>query len=156
MNVPACLPSKFGFELSLFLGTTARDISGANVGRLQRKKTSRKKKKPEASGGSPAIAPQTAVVKPAGDPAAVSKKTVVSKRPAGVAKTVATKPKENIVSKSIQFLREVKVELKKVAWPSRKQTMGSTLVVIILVSIIAFFLGAVDIGLSSLVKYVLR
>ncbi|KPJ75482.1 MAG: preprotein translocase subunit SecE [Deltaproteobacteria bacterium SG8_13] len=60
------------------------------------------------------------------------------------------------MSKAIQFLREVKVELKKVAWPSRKQTFGSTLVVIILVTIIAFFLGAVDIGLSSLVKLVLR
>ena len=48
------------------------------------------------------------------------------------------------------------VELKKVAWPTRKQTLGSTLVVIILVTIIAFFLGAVDIGLSSLVKLILR
>ena len=80
----------------------------------------------------------------------------VPKKAPGVVRTVATKPKENFISKSIQFLREVKVELKKVAWPSRKQTFGSTLVVIILVTIIAFFLGAVDIGLSSLVKFVLQ
>ena len=126
------------------------------MGRLQRKKTGKKKKKPETNAGSSPAAAQAAVAKPAGDYAVGPKKTVVPKRPAGIVKTVATKPKENFISKSIQFLREVKVELKKVAWPSRKQTFGSTLVVIILVTIIAFFLGAVDIGLSSLVKFVLR
>lgn len=126
------------------------------MGRLQRKKTSKKKKKPEANTGSSPAAVQPTVVKPSGGPAADAQKTAVSKKPAAVVKPVATKPKENIISKSIQFLREVKVELKKVAWPTRKQTFGSTLVVIILVTIIAFFLGAVDIGLSSLVKLVLR
>ena len=126
------------------------------MGRLQRKKQSKKKKRPETSSGAPAAKAQAAVAKTPGDPAAVPKKTVVSKKPAPMMKPAATKPKENIISKSIQFLREVKVELKKVAWPSRKQTFGSTLVVIILVTIIAFFLGAVDIGLSSLVKLVLR
>jgi len=60
------------------------------------------------------------------------------------------------VDTSIQFLREVKVELKKVTWPSRKQTMGSTVVVIILVMIISLFLGVVDIGLSSLLRLVLQ
>ena len=44
------------------------------------------------------------------------------------------------LQKSLQFLREVKVELNKVTWPTRKQTIGSTLVVIILVMIISFFL----------------
>ena len=53
-------------------------------------------------------------------------------------------------------MREVKVELKKVAWPSRKQTMGSTLVVIVLVMIIAVFLGVADISLSSLIRVVLQ
>ncbi|MFP4346842.1 MAG: preprotein translocase subunit SecE [Desulfococcaceae bacterium] len=56
----------------------------------------------------------------------------------------------------MQFLREVRAELKKVTWPSRKQTLGSTLVVIVLVMIIAFFLGAVDMGLSSLIRLVLQ
>jgi len=60
------------------------------------------------------------------------------------------------VDRSVQFLRDVKIELKKVTWPSRKQAMGSTLVVIILVLIISVFLGIVDIGLSSLVRIVLQ
>jgi preprotein translocase subunit SecE len=59
------------------------------------------------------------------------------------------------LQKSLQFLREVKIELKKVTWPTRKQTIGSTVVVIIIVIIISFFLGIVDIGLSSLIGVVL-
>jgi len=61
-----------------------------------------------------------------------------------------------ITYQSLQFLREVKAELKKVSWSSRKQTVGSTVVVIILVMIISFFLGTVDIGLSSLIHIVLQ
>jgi len=51
-----------------------------------------------------------------------------------------------------QFFREVKVELKKVTWPSKKETIASTSVVLITVVIIAFFLGLVDLGLSRLIK----
>ena len=57
---------------------------------------------------------------------------------------------------SIQFLREVRMELKKVTWPSRKDTLSATLVVLVAVFIIAIFLGIVDSGLSSLVKQLLR
>jgi preprotein translocase subunit SecE len=55
----------------------------------------------------------------------------------------------------IQFLREVKVELTKVTWPSKKQTIGSTVVVIVFVFIVSIFLGVVDVGLSSLVRLIL-
>ena len=37
------------------------------------------------------------------------------------------------IQKSVQFLREVRIELKKVTWPTRKQTIGSTVVVMVLV-----------------------
>ena len=60
------------------------------------------------------------------------------------------------LAKTTEFLREVKVELKKVTWPSRKETVASTAVVIILVVIISSFLGLVDMGLSSLIRFVLR
>jgi preprotein translocase subunit SecE len=55
-----------------------------------------------------------------------------------------------------QFLREVKTELKKVTWPSRKDTLSGTLVVLVAVFIIAVFLGIVDSGLSNLVKQLLK
>jgi preprotein translocase subunit SecE len=90
-----------------------------------------------------------------GDDASGSKPAPVLKRA-----PVAVKPKPidaepGVVQKSIQFLREVRIELKKVTWPSRKQTMGSTVVVIILVMIISFFLGLVDFGLGHLMRAVL-
>ncbi len=70
--------------------------------------------------------------------------------------SIAVKPRNNVIDKSMRFLREVKVELKKVTWPTRKQTMGSTVVVIIVVVIISLFLGIVDAGLSSLIRTVLQ
>lgn len=54
--------------------------------------------------------------------------------------------------KTAQFFREVKVELKKVAWPSRKETLTTTSVVVVLVLIAAVFLGLVDFGLSKLIR----
>lgn len=57
---------------------------------------------------------------------------------------------------AIQFLREVRTELKKVTWPSRKDTLSGTLVVLVAVLIIAIFLGIVDSGLSGLVKQLLK
>jgi preprotein translocase subunit SecE len=64
--------------------------------------------------------------------------------------------KSNFLTAALQFLREVKIELKKVTWPTRKQTIGSTAVVIVLVIIIALFLGIVDVGLSTLIRVVLQ
>ena len=55
-----------------------------------------------------------------------------------------------------QFLREVKTELKKVTWPSRKDTLAGTAVVLVAVFIIGFFLGIVDSGLSALIKELLK
>jgi len=53
------------------------------------------------------------------------------------------------------FMKEVKSELKKVVWPTRKDTIASTSVVVILVLIIALFLGLVDFGLSRVIRIIL-
>ncbi|MEW6267562.1 MAG: preprotein translocase subunit SecE [Thermodesulfobacteriota bacterium] len=55
-----------------------------------------------------------------------------------------------------QFFREVKIELKKVTWPSRKETMASTSVILVLVFIIALYLGLVDFGLSWALGLLIR
>jgi len=55
-----------------------------------------------------------------------------------------------------QFFREVRVELKKVTWPSRKETIASTSVVLITVFLVGFYLGVVDLGLSRLIKIFLE
>lgn len=87
--------------------------------------------------------------------ASTSKAAVAQKKAATLVKQKPVSSEKNFFEKSIQFLREVKIELKKVTWPSRKQTMGSTVVVIILVMVISLFLGVVDFGLSNLIRAVL-
>jgi preprotein translocase subunit SecE len=61
----------------------------------------------------------------------------------------------SFIVRAAEFFREVKVELKKVVWPTRKQTTGTTVVVIIFVFIVAVFLGVFDYSLSKLVQVVL-
>jgi preprotein translocase subunit SecE len=60
-----------------------------------------------------------------------------------------------IVQKIFQFLKEVRFELKRVTWPSRKETLAGTMVVVVIVLIVASFLGIVDLGLSKLITTVL-
>jgi preprotein translocase subunit SecE len=57
--------------------------------------------------------------------------------------------------KIVQFFHEVKAELKKVNWPTRKETIASTSVVLVIVFIIAVFLFIVDQGLSFLIRIIL-
>ena len=54
-----------------------------------------------------------------------------------------------------KFYREVRVELKKISWPARKETVASTSVVLVIVTIVACFLGVVDLGLSKIVNSIL-
>jgi preprotein translocase subunit SecE len=51
-----------------------------------------------------------------------------------------------------QYLREVVYELRRVVWPSRKETLGATSVVLVIVILCGIFLGAVDLILSRLIR----
>ncbi len=53
------------------------------------------------------------------------------------------------------FYGEFKVEMKKVTWPGKKETSGTTVVVIIAVLIIVLFLGLVDLGIGKLIQSLL-
>jgi preprotein translocase subunit SecE len=59
---------------------------------------------------------------------------------------------KNLLSKVIQFLKDVRFELGKVTWPSRRELLGSTVVVIIMSVIVSIFIGVVDLGFSNLVS----
>jgi len=48
------------------------------------------------------------------------------------------------MSKISEYLKEIKAELKHVVWPSKKQTIQYTVIVIVLSIIIAYFLGLFD------------
>lgn len=49
-----------------------------------------------------------------------------------------------VLKKITTFLKEVRVELKKVNWPTRKQTVKYTLIVIGVSFAVAIFLGGLD------------
>jgi preprotein translocase subunit SecE len=55
-----------------------------------------------------------------------------------------------------QFFREVKVELQKVTFPTRQETVGSTVVVLVLTVIMAVYLGFSDWALARIVKMLLQ
>jgi preprotein translocase subunit SecE len=55
-----------------------------------------------------------------------------------------------------KFVREVTAEFKRVNWPSRTEVANSTVIVLVLVFVLAFYLGAVDVGLSQLYLVVER
>lgn len=48
------------------------------------------------------------------------------------------------LSKINQFFSDVKLELKKVSWPGRKEVYGTTIVVLCTVFFFGIFLGLVD------------
>lgn len=54
-----------------------------------------------------------------------------------------------------EFFEESQVEIKKVVWPSRKETVTTSIAVLALVVVMSLFLGIVDLGLTKLVEYIL-
>jgi preprotein translocase subunit SecE len=52
----------------------------------------------------------------------------------------------------VSFFKEAWQEVKKVHWPSRKETYAATSVVLIVVLIIALFLALVDFGLTRAIQ----
>jgi preprotein translocase subunit SecE len=58
--------------------------------------------------------------------------------------------------KIAEFFQEVKLEIKKVVFPTKKEVIGSTWVVIVTVLISALFLGLVDSGLRTFITHVFK
>ncbi|MDD5194735.1 MAG: preprotein translocase subunit SecE [Candidatus Omnitrophica bacterium] len=51
-----------------------------------------------------------------------------------------------------QFFKEVKEELKKVNWTTRKELMGAAVVVVVVSAILTAYIFAIDMGLAKLMK----
>ena len=58
-------------------------------------------------------------------------------------------------SNPMQFVQQVKAEIQKVTWPSRKETTVSTVAVFIMVFLAATFLFLADQILAFLVNFIL-
>ena len=55
-----------------------------------------------------------------------------------------------------KFLREVRVEMQKVSWPSRNDVIGSTIVVLIAVIVMTLIVTVADQVLATILDFVLR
>src|SRR6266571_2961097 len=60
------------------------------------------------------------------------------------------------VQNAREFLREVRVEMKQVTWPSREDVISTTGVVIVAVAFFGVFLWIVDLGVERAVRYILK
>ena len=55
----------------------------------------------------------------------------------------------------VTFYRETLAELRKVVWPTREQAQNLTLVVILVVTAMALFLGGIDALLTQILRFIL-
>ncbi|MEO7602798.1 MAG: preprotein translocase subunit SecE [Sphingomicrobium sp.] len=54
-----------------------------------------------------------------------------------------------------EFIRQVRAETAKVHWPSRKETVSTAIMVLIMTSLLAVFFFGVDAIFSTLVRFLL-
>ncbi len=81
----------------------------------------------------------------------------LSKAAAATQRT-ASEDQEGVQGKLLQFKEyfdQSWVEMKKVTWPTQKETIATSVAVVVLVLVMALFLGLVDIGLAKAIKAIL-
>ncbi len=54
------------------------------------------------------------------------------------------------------YIQEVRGELKEVKWPSKTQTITYTVIVVLVSTFFALFLGGVDFGLKQALSFLLK
>ncbi len=54
-----------------------------------------------------------------------------------------------------EFVRQVRVEMAKVSWPSRRETITTTIMVLIMTTLLSVFFLGVDQVLGRIVKFLL-
>ncbi|MEK7580071.1 MAG: preprotein translocase subunit SecE [Patescibacteria group bacterium] len=62
----------------------------------------------------------------------------------------------NIFQKFIDYIKNSRIELKKVVWPDRRKLLNHTLLVIGISLVVAFFLGLIDFALNKLLQIILK
>ncbi|MDP3741302.1 MAG: preprotein translocase subunit SecE [bacterium] len=60
------------------------------------------------------------------------------------------------MNKIIQFFKEVRVELTKVVWPTKREALKATGIVILFSLIVSIFLGLIDFGLTKLLGFLVE
>ncbi|RJL09440.1 preprotein translocase subunit SecE [Paracoccus siganidrum] len=69
------------------------------------------------------------------------------KRRAGRATSGAALPKEPTLANPVQFINQVRAELGKITWPTRREVVTTTIMVLILAALAAVFFSLVDLAI---------
>jgi preprotein translocase subunit SecE len=59
------------------------------------------------------------------------------------------------ITNPFQFLQQVRAEVSKVVWPTRREVLLTTIMVFIMAALTAVFFSLVDIGIREALKLVL-
>jgi preprotein translocase subunit SecE len=62
---------------------------------------------------------------------------------------------KNMANKFTNFFKDIKLEMLKVSWPSRDELMGSTVIVLVSLTILSVFIGICDVLLSKIVNIIM-
>ena len=60
-----------------------------------------------------------------------------------------------MANKAAIFLKEIKLEMMKLSWPTRDELIGSTVIVLVSLAILSAFIGACDLVLSKIVNIIM-
>jgi preprotein translocase subunit SecE len=67
-----------------------------------------------------------------------------------------SEPRSGPIPSLREYIKDVRVEMTKVSWPTREELRQHTMVVIVMVIIVAIFTGAVDRALSFAFEALLK
>lgn len=121
---------------------------------VKRKKRGNRTKQQDGNAPKAVTPPKDKTVKSPKNISRKSSPTAVNKRE-GYKKKGETSSFFKIFQGISQFFREARMELKKVKWPTRKELMAVTVMVIILVLVVSIYLGILDYGLIKLIKHLI-
>jgi preprotein translocase subunit SecE len=62
------------------------------------------------------------------------------------------KAKVGVLARVTRTFRDMRGEMKKVVWPTKKQTVNNTVVVLCFMAVMAVIIGLFDAGLSALIR----
>jgi preprotein translocase subunit SecE len=68
----------------------------------------------------------------------------------------ARKAKVSFWGRLLKYFRDARSELRKVAWPNRKELITYTVIVLVTVAIVALFLGVFDVVFARLIGFLSR
>jgi preprotein translocase subunit SecE len=65
------------------------------------------------------------------------------------------KPKEQ-PNAGVRYFKEVRSEMSKVVWPTRQQAVNLTIIVLIVMIIMALFLGVLDVLFGEMIQFLIN